>query len=104
MRSLVLFAVPAFSAAANTNSSSTANTCRVTTRPSIHRRRRTRKARRTATFRSSATTEIENIPPGFRGRETYRFNGPDEFTETFEMAEPGKDFELYAKATLKRVK
>lgn len=47
---------------------------------------------------------IENIPVGFRARETYHLNGPDEFTETFELAEPGKDFELYSRAVLKRVK
>ena len=47
---------------------------------------------------------IENIPAGFRARETYRIVGPDEFSETFEMAEPGKDFEVYSEARLKRVK
>lgn len=47
---------------------------------------------------------IENIPAGFRAKETYHLNGADEFTETFELAEPGKDFELYSKAVLKRVK
>jgi len=47
---------------------------------------------------------IENIPPGFRARETYRIVGPDEFVETFEMAEPGKEFEVYSEARLKRIK
>lgn len=47
---------------------------------------------------------IENIPTGFRARETYQIISNDEFTETFELAEPGKEFELYSKATLKRVK
>jgi hypothetical protein len=47
---------------------------------------------------------IENIPLGFRARETYRIVGPDEFIETFEMAEPGKDFEVYSEARLKRIK
>lgn len=47
---------------------------------------------------------IENIPAGFRARETYHLNGPDEFTETFELAEPGKDFALYSRAVLKRLK
>jgi hypothetical protein len=50
------------------------------------------------------TTAIENIPPGWRGRETYRFTGNDEFTETFELAEPGKDFVLYSEARFKRRK
>ena len=47
---------------------------------------------------------IENIPAGFRARETYQIINDNEFTETFEMAEPGKDFELYSKAVLKKVK
>lgn len=47
---------------------------------------------------------IENIPAGFRARETYQITNENEFTETFELAEPGKDFELYSKAALKRVK
>ena len=45
---------------------------------------------------------IENIPAGFRAKETYRVIGENEFTETFEMAEPGKEFEVYSKATLRR--
>jgi len=50
------------------------------------------------------TTEvIENIPPGFRARETYTILGPDEFEELFELAEPGKDFELYSRARFTRV-
>ena len=47
---------------------------------------------------------IENIPAGFRARETYKIINDDEFIETFEIAEPGKEFELYSKATLKRRK
>lgn len=47
---------------------------------------------------------IENIPPGWRARETYTIISPDEFTETFELAEPGKDFEVYSEARLKRKK
>jgi hypothetical protein len=46
---------------------------------------------------------IENIPAGFRAKETYQIVNDNEFTETFELAEPGKDFELYSKAVLKRV-
>jgi len=49
------------------------------------------------------TTEaIENIAAGWRARETYKVLGPDEFEETFELAEPGKEFEIYATAKLKR--
>jgi len=47
---------------------------------------------------------IENIPQGFRARETYQILNENEFIEIFELAEPGKDFELYSKAQLKRVK
>jgi hypothetical protein len=46
---------------------------------------------------------IENIPSGFRAREIYQFVNENEFVETFEMAEPGKDFEVYSKVRLKRV-
>ena len=45
---------------------------------------------------------IENIPAGFRAKETYRIISQNEFNETFELAEPGKDFELYSKAVLHR--
>ena len=47
---------------------------------------------------------IENVPIDFRARETYKITNDNEFTETFEIAEPGREFELYAKATLKRMK
>jgi len=47
---------------------------------------------------------IENIPAGFRARETYVFSGPDQLEETFEIAEPGKDFELYSRSRLARVR
>lgn len=47
---------------------------------------------------------IENIPAGFRARETYRILNADEFTETFELAEPGKAFEVYSETRFKRKK
>jgi hypothetical protein len=47
---------------------------------------------------------IENIPAGFRARESYKRLGPDEFEEVFELAEPGKEFEAYSRARLKRVR
>jgi hypothetical protein len=51
------------------------------------------------------TTEgIENIPAGFRARETYLLHGPDEFEEVFELAEPGQPFAVYSRTRLKRVK
>jgi hypothetical protein len=52
-------------------------------------------------FRSEA---IENIPPGYRARETYRILGPDEFVERFEMAEPNAEFAVYSEARFKRKK
>jgi len=56
--------------------------------------------RKTIVFISES---IENIPAGFRAKETYQILSENEFIETFELAEPGKDFELYSKAVLKRV-
>jgi hypothetical protein len=47
---------------------------------------------------------IENIPAGYRARETYKIVGPNEFIEVFEIAEPGKDFELYSEGHFKRKK
>lgn len=48
------------------------------------------------------TAAIENIPPGWRGRETYTRIGDDEFTEKFELAEPGKDFTAYSESRFRR--
>ena len=50
------------------------------------------------------TDRIENIPEGWRARETYRIIGQDEYTEVFELAPPQKEFELYSKSHWKRVK
>jgi THAP4-like, heme-binding beta-barrel domain len=51
------------------------------------------------------TTEaIENIPAGWRARETYLVQGADQFEEIFELAEPGKPFEVYSHTRLKRVR
>jgi hypothetical protein len=47
---------------------------------------------------------IENIPIGYRSKETYVILGPDEFEEIFELAEAGKDFQVYSRTRLKRVK
>lgn len=50
------------------------------------------------------TTEaIENIPAGWRARETYAI-GADRLEETFELAEPGKAFAVYSRNRLTRVK
>lgn len=45
---------------------------------------------------------IENIQNGWRAKETYHITNNNEFSETFELAEPGKPFEVYTKAILKR--
>jgi hypothetical protein len=47
---------------------------------------------------------IENVPAGYRARETYRFTDSDSFEETFELAMPDKDFEVYAKTKFKKEK
>lgn len=50
------------------------------------------------------TESIENLPAGYRGRETYTMTGTDTMRETFEIAEPGKEFQVYSKSELQRVK
>lgn len=57
--------------------------------------------RKTIVFTSES---IENIPNGWRARETYKISGPDEFTEVFELAGPGKDFEVYSEGRFQRKK
>ena len=47
---------------------------------------------------------IENIPSGYRAKETYRLINDDEIEETFEIAEPNKDFAVYSKVKLVRQK
>jgi len=47
------------------------------------------------------TTDIENIPAGWRARETYEKKA-DGWTERFELAAPGKDFALYSASELAR--
>jgi hypothetical protein len=50
------------------------------------------------------TESIENIPAGWRAKETYKILSSDEFIEIFELAEPGKGFEMYSESHLKRKK
>ena len=47
------------------------------------------------------TTALENIPAGFRARETYTFRD-DTLEEHFELAEPGKAFTTYSRNRLRR--
>ena len=46
---------------------------------------------------------IENLPEGWRARETYQFVSQDEYTEVFELAPPQKDFSIYSESHWKRV-
>ena len=50
------------------------------------------------------TESIENIPTGWRAKEMYRILNENEIEETFELAGPGKDFELYTRVKLRRQK
>jgi hypothetical protein len=53
---------------------------------------------------SFTSESIENIPAGWRARETYVVHGPDAIEEIFELAEAGKPFEVYSRTKLTRVK
>jgi hypothetical protein len=48
------------------------------------------------------TESIINIPKGWKAKETYRIVNENEFEETFELAEPGKEFSLYTKVRFVR--
>jgi hypothetical protein len=48
--------------------------------------------------------QIENLPGEWRARETYEQVSDDAFTETFELAPPGKPFETYGTTRLRRVR
>jgi hypothetical protein len=58
----------------------------------------------TPTTISFTSEALENIPPGWKARETYTFHGPDEFEEVFELAQAGKPFEVYSRSRFKRSK
>jgi len=47
---------------------------------------------------------LENIPAGWRARESYDVVSPDEFVETFELARGDGPYEVYSKARFKRVR
>jgi hypothetical protein len=47
---------------------------------------------------------LENLDARWRARETYDFGSADDFTETFELAEPGKAFQLYSRSSFLRTK
>jgi hypothetical protein len=45
---------------------------------------------------------IENIPPGFRARLTYKILNENEFQQTFDLAQSGQDFACYSQGIMKR--
>jgi hypothetical protein len=45
---------------------------------------------------------FENFSNEWKSRETYDVISDDEFTETFELAAPGKEFELYSRSHFRR--
>lgn len=47
---------------------------------------------------------IENIPIGWRARETYQITNEKELMEIFELAAPNRDFEVYSKVILKKLR
>jgi len=53
---------------------------------------------------SFKTEAIENLPKGWQAKERYRILNENTIEETFELAEPGKDFKVYSKVTLLRQK
>jgi hypothetical protein len=46
---------------------------------------------------------FENLPVGWRAKETYAFQGSDAFTETFELAAPGQEYAVYSKSRFQRI-
>lgn len=51
-----------------------------------------------------ASEAIENLPPGFKARLTYKIVDPDTFEQTFDLAPPGQTFTCYSQGIMKRVK
>jgi len=50
------------------------------------------------------TESIENIPAGWKAKETYKLLDTGEWKETFELAAPGKPYEVYTQTRLTKVK
>ena len=48
--------------------------------------------------------QIENLEAGWRARQTMTVIGPDEYEETFELAQPGGEWFQLTNGRLKRVK
>jgi uncharacterized protein YciI len=49
------------------------------------------------------TVEIENVPAGWRARETHEHPSAGVWLERFDLAGPGQDFALYAASRLQRI-
>lgn len=47
---------------------------------------------------------LENTPAGWKARETYETVSPDEFVETFELAQGGGAYEVYSRTRLRRAR
>ena len=45
---------------------------------------------------------FENLDGRWRAREIYDVGSPNDFTETFELAEPGKELQVYSKTSFRR--
>jgi hypothetical protein len=50
------------------------------------------------------SVSLENFSNDWKARESYEVISPDEFIETFELAEPGKEFVVYSTNHFKRKK
>lgn len=48
------------------------------------------------------TEALENVPQGWKARETYKVISPDEFVETFELAQGAGPYEIYSQTRFKR--
>jgi hypothetical protein len=55
----------------------------------------------TVVFESEA---FENVPSGWKARETYEVVSPDEFVETFELATGAGAYEVYTRARFERAR
>jgi hypothetical protein len=49
------------------------------------------------------TVDVDNAPPGMRGRVTYTRESEDRYTATFELAMPGAEYKLYEELVMDRV-
>jgi hypothetical protein len=49
------------------------------------------------------SVSFENFDNSWKARETYEIYSSDEFVETFELAEPGKPYDIYSRTRFTRV-